>query len=76
MAVHLALDPAMVQCESTATVMLKLRQENETVELPGCNTCWKECFENDKIVILSVHPLTNDEANNDGKIPSINKEIT
>jgi len=48
-----------VQCTSPATVMLKVKQDGETVELPGCNACWNECFENEGIKVLSVRPLTD-----------------
>ena len=50
-----------VQCSSPATVMLKLRQDGEIVEVPGCNACWNECIENDEIKVLSVRPLTDED---------------
>jgi hypothetical protein len=55
--------PQWRRCTSPATVMLRLAQNDEIVELPGCSVCWNECVENDEINVLSVRPLTEDETN-------------
>lgn len=44
------------QCENNATVMLTVKQNDETQTLPSCQTCWAEVIEN-KIEITASRPI-------------------
>lgn len=46
------------QCKNDAVVNLKVRQEGEVQEMPGCMECWNEAIENSgKIEILEAKPI-------------------
>lgn len=45
------------QCEEEAEVMLKIKQDNKTQEMPGCKECWQEAIEHKSIKVLSATPI-------------------
>lgn len=47
------------QCERDATVLLKVKQDDETKSYPACVICWNKAVEN-HIEILHVTPLSED----------------
>ena len=48
--------PVWRQCENDATVILKIEQDGNVGDLPGCHECWKEAQEK-RLRILEVKPL-------------------